>query len=212
MSKKRSYRQNCALAIALDIIGERWSLLIVRELLIKPRRFGEILKNLPGMGTNLLTDRLQQLCDQGIIERESQPSSHPIYHLSTQGLALEDTVNAMIRWGMQFDERRAETEHQRDEWDLLPLRSLINPEQATQWHGAYRLHIGGGDISVIFQEGKLQLGDENTEEVASLTFSTEVAATLANGKLSHSKAMKEGLIQWQGSQADVKRFLTAFGL
>ncbi|HEO65360.1 MAG TPA: transcriptional regulator, partial [Spirochaetes bacterium] len=67
--KKRSYQQYCPLATGLDIIGQRWTLLIIRELLITPKRYKALLENLPGMGTNLLADRLKSLMTLGIIEQ-----------------------------------------------------------------------------------------------------------------------------------------------
>ena len=81
---KRSYQQNCALAYALDLLGERWTLLIVRELLIGPRRYGELLDNLTGIGTNLLADRLRELQAQGLIEKHGQR-----YELSEPGRLIE---------------------------------------------------------------------------------------------------------------------------
>ncbi len=97
MPTKRSYDQNCALAIALDRVGERWTLLIVRELLIKPRRYGELLANLSGMGTNLLANRLQQLQEDGLIEKLAPEGGHATYRLTADGWLLEEVVAAMIR-------------------------------------------------------------------------------------------------------------------
>jgi len=92
---KRSYDQFCGLAKALDVVGERWTLLIVRNLLLGPQRYSDLLRDLPGITTNLLAQRLQEMEAQGIIEKSDA------YRLTPLGLALEPAIHALGRWGFR---------------------------------------------------------------------------------------------------------------
>ncbi len=96
----RDYRQNCSVARASDLLGERWTLLIVRDLLIAPRRFSELERRLKGMGTNLLAKRLTDLQAAGIIRQEDDEA--PRYALTQMGQSLEPLVLELARWGMRW--------------------------------------------------------------------------------------------------------------
>ena len=99
--RKRRYRERSGLAAALDVVGERWTLLIVRELLRAPRRYGELLEALPGIGTNLLVNRLRGLEAAGVVGRMLAPSpqSAVVYQLTERGRALQPTIAALQAWG-----------------------------------------------------------------------------------------------------------------
>jgi DNA-binding HxlR family transcriptional regulator len=99
--RKRRYRERSGLAAALDVVGERWTLLIVRELIRAPRRYGELLEALPGIGTNLLANRLRDLEAAGVVGRVLAPSpqSAVVYELTDRGRALQPTVDALQAWG-----------------------------------------------------------------------------------------------------------------
>jgi DNA-binding HxlR family transcriptional regulator len=98
---KRRYRDASGLAAALDVVGERWTLLIVRELLRTPRRYGELLQSLPGIGTNLLVNRLRDLEAAGLVRRVlvATPQSAVVYELTDRGRALKPAVDALESWG-----------------------------------------------------------------------------------------------------------------
>jgi DNA-binding HxlR family transcriptional regulator len=99
--RKRRYRERSGLAAALDVVGERWTLLIVRELIRAPRRYGVLLEALPGIGTNLLANRLRDLEAAGVVDRVLAPSpqSAVVYELTDRGRALQPTVDALQAWG-----------------------------------------------------------------------------------------------------------------
>jgi DNA-binding HxlR family transcriptional regulator len=94
----RSYGQFCGLARALDVVGDRWSLLIIRELLLDPKRYGELATSLDGIATNLLTDRLRSLESSGVVERQLGDSGGVAYALTPWGTELRDAVEAFVRW------------------------------------------------------------------------------------------------------------------
>src|SRR5437588_10026027 len=103
-SPRRSYDQYCAVARGLDVIGDRWTLLIVRDLLLGPKRYKDLLSGLPGIGTNLLADRLKELEGAGLIERAvlPPPAGSTVYQLTERGLAMEPVMIALGRWGARF--------------------------------------------------------------------------------------------------------------
>src|SRR5918997_5210754 len=94
----RSYGQFCGLARALDVVGDRWNLLIVRELLVGPMRYGELAGSLGGIATNLLADRLRTLESAGVIERQLGQTRGVVYALTPWGSELREAVEALIRW------------------------------------------------------------------------------------------------------------------
>jgi DNA-binding HxlR family transcriptional regulator len=94
----RSYGQFCGLARTLDVVGDRWSLLIIRELLLGPMRYGELLASLGGIATNLLADRLRSLESSGVIERRLGQTSGVVYALTPWGGQLREAIEALIRW------------------------------------------------------------------------------------------------------------------
>ncbi len=125
----RDYRQNCSVARASDLLGERWTLLIVRDLLIAPRRFSELERRLKGMGTNLLAKRLKDLQAAGIIRQEDDEA--PQYALTQIGQSLEPLVLELARWGMRWTGISGKPGglHFPD-WDLLALKALFVPNPA----------------------------------------------------------------------------------
>lgn len=101
---KRSYNQYCPLAYSLDVIGERWTLLIVRELLYGPRRYTDILNGLPGMGSNLLAKRLKDLERASIVTQRHlpPPAGSTVYELTERGRGLEEVVMLLANWGLDY--------------------------------------------------------------------------------------------------------------
>lgn len=158
---RRSYRQNCALALAEDVIGERWSLLMVRDLLVAPRRYGELARSLKGMGSNLLAARLKDLESAGIVVRQQDAAGVQAYTLSGRGRALEPAVLALIRWGLAHGPPVQDGFHHQDDWDLLALKAFFQPARAgglsmkTQFKSADFT----GWISVDRQNLELGLGE-----------------------------------------------------
>ena len=101
MATRRSYADACPLAGALDVVGERWALLVVRELLFGPRRFSDLRRALPGASTNMLTDRLRELAEHGVVSqrRLPAPAASVVYELTEDGRALMPALEALGAWG-----------------------------------------------------------------------------------------------------------------
>ncbi|MBB5517869.1 winged helix-turn-helix transcriptional regulator [Amphiplicatus metriothermophilus] len=104
----RTYNQDCVLAYALDLLGERWTMLIIRELFLGPRRFGDLHAALPGIGTNLLSKRLKELEEAGLIVGPGPGEARGSYRLSEEGENLRPTVHALMYWSIEYFMNRAE--------------------------------------------------------------------------------------------------------
>jgi len=122
--KRKSYQQFCGVARALDRIGERWTLLVVRNLLLGPRRYSDLLQELPGITTNLLAKRLRELCAAGVVERRRTPLPlrAEVYALTAEGEALEPVIMELGRWGGRFLDRPRAGDTVNIGWGLLSMK------------------------------------------------------------------------------------------
>lgn len=104
MPTSRRYGDGCGIARALDVVGERWALLVVRELLLGPQRFSDLRRALPGASSNLLTDRLRELSGHGVVRRRklARPAASWVYELTDRGRELEPILLALGAWGVQL--------------------------------------------------------------------------------------------------------------
>lgn len=120
---KRSYEQYCGLARSLDVVGERWTLLVVRNLLLGPLRYSDLLRGLPGITTNLLAKRLKEMEEQGLLERvRTAGEGGQAYRLTEVGRALEPAIHALGRWGWRWMGQPGAGDHRSLEWLLVALR------------------------------------------------------------------------------------------
>src|ERR687886_123195 len=127
---RRSYNQYCAVARALDIVGERWTLLVARELLTGPKRFKDLLEGLPGIGTNLLAARLKNLEGFGILRRTTlpPPAGSKVYELTELGRSLEPVITALGRWGLKFLDTPGQGDDLRPAWAMVAVKFALKPE------------------------------------------------------------------------------------
>lgn len=141
---RRRYGQYCGLATALDIIGERWTLLIIRELLAGGRRYTSLLTDLPGIGTNLLVDRLRRLTEFGLV-RQGQPvagSRGRAYELTEHGERLRQVVLDMTAWGLDYLDSLTR-ENARPRWGMLAVEAVVRPERMPEHDESYEFQIDG---------------------------------------------------------------------
>lgn len=141
---RRSYRQYCGLARALDVVGDRWNLLIVRQLLIGPARYGELHAGLPGVATNLLADRLRDLEGAGVIERRFAAAS-PIYALTQWGAELRGPIEGLIRWSTRLMAHGPDGDGFQAEWLAIALPALLERRGGT---GTIGIAIDGKVLQV----------------------------------------------------------------
>src|SRR5260370_31204980 len=140
---RRSYDQYCAIARGLDVIGERWTLLLIRDLLLGPRRYSDLLTGMPGIGTNLLADRLRELEAAGLLERAvlPPPAGSTVYQLTEAGKNLEPVVISLGRWGSQFLGSPKKTDIMVPRAYFVAMRGVYNPQAAAGLTQTYEVRI-----------------------------------------------------------------------
>ena len=214
--KSRSYNQYCGLAYALDVVGERWTLLIVRELIAGPRRFKDLLDGLPGISTNLLTERLKSLEQQAVIRRRvlPPPAGSTVYELTELGQSLEKTLLELGKWGSQFVPESMEgATVLRVGSYALTLKTFFRPARAQGIEETYELHIDGEVLHVQIAAGEIQV-QQGAASKADAVFTTDMPSylKLLAGQLQPDQAIGEGILRIKGDPAALGRFLSICGI
>jgi DNA-binding HxlR family transcriptional regulator len=216
---KRSYGQYCGLARALEIVGERWALLIVRDLLVSPRRFTDLHRGLPGIPTNVLTARLKELEASGIVRRRllPRPENAVVYELTEYGAELEAPVMALARWGARALGEPAAGEVVTPESLVMALRSTFRPEAARGARIGYELHVNG--IVVHARVGgrgrnapNLQTGVGPLPGPDLVIETGPAIRALMSGAVRPEEALAEGLVRVTGDPALLARFVEVFAI
>jgi DNA-binding HxlR family transcriptional regulator len=155
----RTYGQYCGLARALDLVGERWALLVVRELLLGPRRFTDLLAGLPGVSTNVLATRLRQLERAGVVARRTlpPPAASSVYELTGYGRAIEPAVAALGRWGAASLGERQPGQPLRSHWLALALKAFFHGDRAAGPDRVYEVRLREGAFRLVVAGGGLEI-------------------------------------------------------
>lgn len=210
--KNRSYNQFCALAYALDIIGERWTLLIVRELLAGPRRFTDLIEGLPGISTNLLSERLKVLEQQGILARRvlPPPAASTVYELTEFGQGLEKAVLELGLWGSRLLPPSLEGVALPSLGaTTLAIKAFFHPEQARGVHETYELHLGDEVLQVCFDNGEILVRQgQNFKPDAVFHTRMDIFIGLFAGQIPPDAAIAAGMIRVDGDPQALARFLS----
>ncbi len=159
MISERTYNQYCGVARALDLIGERWALLVVRELALGPKRFTDLRQGLPGIATNVLSLRLRQLERDGIVGRRQLPPPAPaqVYELTPHGRELVPIMLALGRWGANTMGPRSAEQAIRAEWLALALKAFFDPRAAEGLSATIGLVLDGALFTLQLDEGVLEV-------------------------------------------------------
>jgi len=213
MATKRSYGEACRFAYALDVVGERWALLVVRELLLGPKRFTDLRAGLPHASSNILSERLRDLEHGGVIQRRKlpPPAASTVYELTEWGRELEPVVTKLGTWGARSPIPPDSQEIGPDSI-VLALRSLFDPQVAGDLGVTYELRIGEDRFRVEIADGELELSRGAGEDPA-VVIATADAGTLAAilaGQLPLDDAIATGAAHLEGSKQAAKRFLRLF--
>lgn len=216
---KRGYRQYCATAQALDLVGERWTLLIVRELVVGPRRFSDLLEALTGIGPNLLSQRLKALEAAGVIARDvlPPPGASRVYHLTPLGRELEPVVFALARFGLRLLGPPQEGDVFRPASLLLALRVTFDADAAPGLAATYELRVDGDTLWVRVADGAVETGAGHApagseEPVVRMETDGATLLEIAGGVCSPRDARAEGRVTVRGRTADYDRFFRLFTL
>jgi DNA-binding HxlR family transcriptional regulator len=208
---RRNYQQSCALATALDVVGERWTLLLIRELLIGPRRFNQLLAGLRGIGTNLLAERLKQLENAGVVARMDPAERDSGYQLTAMGSELREAVYALVRWGTRRLPISFDDEHlSRPEWDMVAINALFQPDQAADVKAVFQFEVDGFCYFARIDCGTLRVGPGITSS-PDLTIRTDRATLAAIGRgAAVEAAVAAGRLQLSGYPAAIDSLRRAF--
>lgn len=206
----RDYGQYCGLARALDVVGDRWNLLIVRQLLMGPARYGELREGLSGIATNLLTDRLRDLDAAGVIERRLSDDANSVaYALTEWGAQLREPINALVRWSTPLMIRGPESDEFRPEWLRVALPALFEGRTPTNQSVTVGLAVDEGEmVQLCANESGIDVGIPDGREVdAVLTADAPLVLGLAAGVLSLDDVAE--LVNIDGDESAVRTFLEA---
>ena len=209
---KRAYGQFCGFARALEVVGERWALLIVRDLLVAPKRFTDLHRGLPGIPTNILTARLKELEESGVVRRRvlPRPDGSVVYELTEHGKDLEDTVMALGRWGAKLLDNPRPGEVITVDSIVLALRTTFRPEAARGLRHSYELRMGDVVVHARIDEGILSVAAGPLPD-ADLTIEAgpAIKALLAQ-EISPADAIASGSVRVTGDARLLAQFAETF--
>ena len=207
------YQQYCALARTLDVAGDRWTLLIVRELAPGPRRFTDLIDGLPGIPRKLLTDRLRALERDGIIARQElpPPAARQVYALTDDGRDLAVAMAPLIAWGARRIGDRKPGESFRARWPAVAMAGLANREAAKGVSESYQYLVGNSTFHFTVDDGSIQLHDGRAQDPAvTMTTDEETWADIVSGKITASSAAATGGLTVAGDPEAAKRLRKIF--
>ena len=205
----KSYKQYCPVAHALDLVGDRWALLVVRELMLGPCRYTDLAEALPGIGTNVLATRLRTLETAGVVRKTKlpPPAAVSVYELTDDGRALDDVLRSLARWGT----KTLPAPHPEDCWSLYAVHARFRPDAAAD--GVYEIRFEDGVvISLHVRDGELVTAKGSALQ-PTLVIETAPATLheLINGSLTVRSVLADGRARIPvGTQGDLRRLTAMF--
>ena len=211
---KRSYNQYCAVARAMDVVGERWTLLIVRELLPGPKRFKDLLEGLPGIGTNLLAARLKDLEGYGVVRRATlpPPAASRVYELTDLGRSLEPVVMSLARWGLEFLGASQKEEDRQPAWAMVAMKSVLEAEATAETRESYEFRVDDEVFHVRIEDGETEVRQGSAADPALVVRSdTQTLLAVAAGRAEPAEALASGAIGIEGDREARERCMRMLG-
>ena len=212
---KRVYNQYCAIARALDQVGERWTLLLMRELLTGPKRFTDLLDHLPGMGTNLLSSRLKELEESGLIVQKKlpPPASSVVYELTNRGTELEPVLMALAQWGRPLLGPPREKDKLAPGWLMLAMKKSFRPDAAEGIDEVYEYRVDADVFQVRVHRGEIEIAQGiRWAPDMTLTTDSDTLMRVVAGELPGSAALAQGSMQLVGSEEAFQQTFALFGV
>lgn len=212
----KSYGQHCPLASALDLVGDRWTLLIMREVIfLGPRRFTDLARGLPGIAPNLLSRRLGELQSVGLVEQVTlpAPAGSTVYRATVAGEGLREPIIALMRWGVGHMVPLATGEPVRAELVVIGVQAAFLPERAVGVDARYELVLDGQPFRVELTGGHLSVGEGAlVDEVAHVRVRMPMRSFLdvVDGLRDPAEVLVADAVEIEGGAADVDRFLQIF--
>lgn len=214
MATTRTYDDGCAAAHALDLVGERWALLVVRELLLGPKRFTDLRSGLPHASPNVLAQRLRDLEAAGVVRRGKlpPPAASKIYELTEWGRDLEPVIIALGKWGVRSPTKPPDAELGVDSL-ILSFRTMFDSDRSEGLGASYEFRLGEDRFRAEVAEGRLEIERGDAEQPdATVEADAGTMAALVYGDLDLDDALSSGDLRIEGDTALVERFLALFPL
>jgi DNA-binding HxlR family transcriptional regulator/putative sterol carrier protein len=213
MTTMRTYGDGCAIARALDVVGERWALLVVRELLLGPKRYTDLRRGLPNASPNVLSERLRELERAGVVRRRKlpPPAGSRVYELTDWGLELEEIVMSLGRWGARSPTPPSDAPIQSADSVILALRARFDSSAAQGLRAGYELRLGEDRFRIEVADDAIQAARGGSDQ-ADATIETDpdtLDAVLWGGR-SLAAAQRSGKLTIEGDKAAVERFVRLF--
>jgi DNA-binding HxlR family transcriptional regulator len=210
---RKSYEQYCPVARTLDVVGERWTLLIVRDLMMGPKRYTDLRAGLPGIATDILTARLRTLEEAGFVRRRELPRPAPatVYELTKEGLELRHAVFALGRVGMATVGGPEPGEDVRAERIVIGLRPSFHREQFPDLAETYELTVDGEPYTVEVADGSIDTRPGTASSPAlRLRIDSQTLVRLLTGEVAPADALNGGRAEIDGERRTLRRFVEAF--
>jgi DNA-binding HxlR family transcriptional regulator len=194
----RSYGQYCSVAKALDVVGDRWTLLIARELLLQgPCRYTDLRNGLPGIATNLLSDRLRELEAAGLVRREeaAPPVATTLFHLTEAGARLQPVLDALGGWGIRYMTQPSEGDEFRSHWLSFPVSLFLHDADPDGSPLSIELRTGDRPAVIEVSDGEIRtrLGTAESPDLV-LDGPPRVILGLLSAHLDPVQAQESGLV------------------
>jgi DNA-binding HxlR family transcriptional regulator len=209
----KRFDQYCPVAHAMSLVGERWALLVVRELLRGPRRYTDLAAGLPGIGTNVLATRLRELETAGVVTRRKlpPPAASTVYELTAYGAELEEVLHAVARWGARSLGLPRSPDELQPDWAVGAFRALLYPERVREVTAVYVVRIGDDVFTVGLDDGCLHVAaGAHDEPDADLAMDFGTFYELAAGGLDAADAIADGRLRVDGDRDAAIRFFQMF--
>ncbi|WP_394619922.1 winged helix-turn-helix transcriptional regulator [Lentzea sp. JNUCC 0626] len=210
--KRRDFGQYCGLARALELVGERWALLIVRNLLVRPHRYTELQTGLAGIPTNVLATRLKELEQAGLVERQvaPAPARGVVYALTEVGRSLEPALLSLARWGATQLGEPQPGDRVTPEGMALNMRAAFRPEQAVDMTAAWEIHVRDAVVHVVIDEGALTTGLGESPVKPDLVITPQLDEDALPSFRAVVHAIREGAVELAGRRKLLDTFLRVF--
>lgn len=214
LPRERWYDDACGTAMALELVGERWSLLIVRELMFGPRRFGELKAGLPGISANVLTQRLEGMEASGILVRRKlpPPASVQVYELTRLGYAAETVIKELGRWAAQSP-LHDPTLPLSAASIMLSFRTMLDAARAEGIDAEIGFRFGDEEFRAHLADGRIPIRRGKAAGAELIFASTPVMlAAAVYGGVPLAELEKSGALRIEGNRRLAERFVTLFPL
>ena len=214
MATMRTYADGCAAVHALDLVGERWALLVVRELLLSPKRFADLRAGLLGASPDVLSRRLRGLEGAGVMRRRKlpPPAASRVYELTDWGEELDPVIIRLGSWGARSPSKPRDAELGVDSL-ILSFRTMLDPQAANGLSASYELRLGEDRFRAGVADGRVEVV-RSVAERPDATIETDpatLAALVYDGR-PLAEALRSGDVEIEGDRSAVERFLGLFVL